>query len=37
MANSEIQMLSVEYFTTMEGLKNEGLNPRRMDVKFVSL
>ncbi len=37
MANRKIQKISVEYFNTMVGLKNKGLNPRQMDVKYVSV
>ncbi len=31
------QNLSVEYFNTMVGLKNYGLNPKRMDAKYVNV
>jgi hypothetical protein len=37
MANREVEKLSVEYFNIMVGLKNKGLNPRQMDVKYVNV
>ncbi len=37
MANRKTQKLSVEYFNTMVGLKNKGLNPRQMDAKYVTV
>ncbi len=37
MANRKIQKISVEYFNTVAGLKNKGLNPRQMDVKYVNV
>jgi hypothetical protein len=37
MANREIQKLNVEYFNIVVGLKNKGLNPRQMDVKYVNV